>query len=92
MRTPAPYDVVQSLAGHDGGRLYMVTGTQGQRLLLCDGRLRKLKNPKIKSPKHVRIVIEGGSCPPATDSEIRQTLAQAASNAAAKEGKLLGER
>ena len=91
MRTPAPYDVVQSLAGHDGGRLYMVTGTQGQRLLLCDGRLRKLENPKAKSPKHVRVVARGGMAP-AADSEIRQTLALTAATAAAKEGKLLGER
>ena len=91
MRTPAPYDVVLSLAGHDAGTLYMVTGTQGQRLLLCDGRLRKLANPKGKSPKHVRIIARGDTAP-AADSEIRQTLAQAAEKAAAKEGKLLGER
>ena len=69
----------------------MVMGAQGQRLLLCDGRLRKMANPKAKSPKHVRIVTEGGSAP-AADSQIRQTLAQAAAQAAAKEGRLLGER
>ena len=91
MRMPEPYDVVQSLAGHDGGRLYVVTGRQGERLLLCDGRLRKLENPKCKSPRHVRLVAGGGT-PPAADIEIRQTLAQAAQYAAAKEGKLLGER
>lgn len=91
MRTPAPYDVVVSLAGHDAGRLYMVTGRQGERLLLCDGRLRKLGDPKKKGPRHVRLVAEGGSAPEA-DKDIRQTLAQAAASAAAKEGKLLGER
>ncbi len=92
MRAPEPYDVVLSLAGHDAGTLYMVTGTQGQRLLLCDGRLRKLENPKTKSQKHVRIVAEGPGGPPAADKDIRQTLAQAARQAAAKEGRLLGER
>ena len=91
MRTPAPYDVVVSLAGHDGGKLFLVTGKQGDRLRLCDGRNRRLENPKIKSPKHVRIVAEGGNAP-ATDREVRQTLAQAAHLTAAKEGKLLGER
>ena len=91
MRTPEAYDIVLSLAGHDKGRFYMVTGRQGQRLLLCDGRLRKLGDPKAKSPRHVRIVAAGGSAP-AADSDIRQTLAQAAQDAAAKEGKLLGER
>ena len=91
MKQPAPYDIVQSLAGHDGGKLYMVTAAAGERILLCDGRLRKLENPKTKSPKHVRLVAEGDA-PPATDKDIRQTLAQAAQAAAAKEGKLLGER
>ena len=92
MRRPQPYDVVVSLAGHDGGKLYMVTGAAGERLLLSDGKLRRLENPKSKSPKHVRLVAEGVS-PPETDRDIRQTLAQAAQRlAAAKEGKLLGER
>ncbi len=91
MRTPAAYDIVLSLAGHDKGRLYVVTGRQGERLLLCDGRLRKLNDPKAKSPKHVRFVAEGGA-PPATDRDIRQTLAHTAETAAAKEGDLLGER
>ena len=91
MRRPAPYDVVMSLAGHDQGKLFMVTGAEGERILICDGRNRRLANPKSKSPKHVRLVAEG-DVPPATDKDIRQTLAQTAEQAAAKEGKLLGER
>ncbi len=91
MRAAKPYDIVLSLAGHDGGRLYVVIGEREGRLLLCDGRNRKLENPKCKSPKHVRVVAQG-SDPPATDSEIRQTLALTAEKAAAKEGKLRGER
>ena len=91
MRRPKPYDVVQSLAGHDSGKLFMVTGVEEERLLLADGRNRKLENPKRKSPKHVRLVARRDTSP-ATDKEIRQTLAQAADEAAAKEGKLLGER
>ena len=91
MKQPKPYDIVMSLAGHDGGKLFMVTGATGERLFLCDGRNRRLENPKCKSPKHVRLVADGET-PPATDKEIRQTLAQTAQAAAAKEGKLLGER
>ena len=91
MKRPAPYDIVQSLAGHDGGKLFMVTGAEGERLFLCDGKNRKLANPKTKSPKHVRLVAEGDA-PPATDKDIRQTLAQTALEAEPKEGKLLGER
>ena len=91
MKRPAPYDIVQSLAGHDEGNLFMVTGAEGDRLLLCDGKNRGKENPKYKSPKHVRLVAEGDA-PPATDKDIRRSLAQAADEAAAKEGKLLGER
>ena len=91
MQRPKPYDIVMSLAGHDRGKLYMVTGAEGERLLLRDGKLRKETNPKSKSPKHVRLVAEG-AVPPETDRDIRQTLAQAAESAAAKEGQLLGER
>ena len=90
MRTPAPYDVVVSLAGHDRGKLFLVTGGEAARLRLCDGRNRRLENPKIKSPKHVRVVARSAKAP-ATDRDIRQTLAQTAREAAAKEGKLLGE-
>jgi len=89
MERPEPYDIVVSRAGHDAGRLYMVTGTAEDRLLLCDGRLRRLQNPKCKSPKHVRIAARGAT-PPASDRMIRQTLALTAEKAAAKEVQVLG--
>ena len=91
MPDPAPYDVVVSRAGHDAGRLYMVVGAQEERLLLCDGRLRRLEHPKSKSPRHVRVV-KRCSEEPRSDRAIRLTLAQAAQDAAAKEELLLGER
>ena len=83
-------DVVQSLAGHDRGKLYLVKAVQGNRLQLTDGRLRRQDHLKSKSPKHVRTV---GHCDavPQTDREIRKTLTLAASTAAAKEDKYLGE-
>lgn len=91
MSTPGPFDIVQSLAGHDAGKLFLVIGQQDGRLLLCDGRNRRMENPKRKSPKHMRLVTEGDVLP-ATDKDIRRTLALAAEAAAAKEGMLLGKR
>ena len=88
---PAPYDVVVSRAGHDAGRLYLVVGAREGRLLLCDGRLRRLENPKCKSPRHVRVAAPGSRMP-RSDKAIRLTLAQAAQDAAAKEEQLLGKR
>ena len=89
MEHPVPYDIVVSRAGHDAGRLYMVIGSADGRLQLCDGALRKMANPKIKSPRHVRIA-ERRSGAPAGDRMIRETIALAAGRAAAKEVQDLG--
>ena len=92
MLDPAPYDVIVSRAGHDRGKHFMVVGVREDgKLLLCDGKNRRLAAPKGKSPKHVRLAMTGFQ-KPAGDREIRRTIALAASNAAAKEEMLLGQR
>ena len=92
MKNPGLNDIVRSRAGHDAGKLFVVTGAEGERLLLCDGKNRRLGNPKRKSPKHVQLVRQGETAP-ATDREIRATLALAAEQPAAeKEEKHHGER
>ncbi len=85
MNSPAPCDVVVSLAGHDRGKLYQVVGVREERLLLCDGRNRRLENPKRKSPRHVSVAVKSASAP-ATDREIRRTISLAANAAAKEEG------
>ncbi|MDD2213426.1 MAG: KOW domain-containing RNA-binding protein [Oscillospiraceae bacterium] len=54
-------DIVQSICGHDQGRLYVVTATALETgvlyLRLCDGRLRSLSKPKRKNRKHVRLTV-----------------------------------
>ncbi len=47
--------VAVSLAGHDKGELFAVTGFDGNRVYLCDGKGRGLENPKLKNPKHLEI-------------------------------------
>ena len=42
--------IVRSLAGHDRGGLFCVLDTDGPYLLLCDGKRRKLENPKPPPP------------------------------------------
>ena len=66
MQVIRPYEIVLSLAGHDKGRLYLVLGEEGGRLLLADGRGRKLDAPKRKSAAHVRSV--GTSAHPAVEN------------------------
>ncbi len=90
MRDITVCDVVESRAGHDKGRLYLVIGAEGQRLLLADGKIRTLARPKVKSQKHVRPTAHLAALP-TTDKEIRTTLAQAAQTAPEK-GDQFGER
>ncbi len=51
------FTMARSLAGHDKDRLYVVTGTQGDKLCLVDGRIRTLDRPKLKKKKHLQMVI-----------------------------------
>lgn len=46
--------VVQSLAGHDRLRPYVVLGSEGCFVFLADGSLRPLERPKKKRARHVR--------------------------------------
>ncbi len=47
---------VTSKAGHDRGGLYVVAAEEGDFVYLCDGRLRKVGNPKKKRRSHVQPV------------------------------------
>ena len=71
-------------AGHDRGNLYLVLGEDGDRLLLADGRLRKLGRPNRKNRKHVMILpnglteaVRGKLREPLTDAALRRALAEA---------------
>ncbi|MGN0447701.1 MAG: hypothetical protein ACI4GC_04030 [Acutalibacteraceae bacterium] len=46
--------VVVSLAGHDKGELYAVTGLDKNRVLVCNGKDRALDKAKAKNPKHLK--------------------------------------
>jgi len=45
-----------SKAGHDKGRLYIITGLSGDIVFLSDGRLKPVGSPKKKKLKHIQIV------------------------------------
>jgi len=45
--------IVRSLSGHDSGELFCVMDTDGDRLLLADGKRRRVNSPKRKNVKHV---------------------------------------
>ncbi len=89
-----PSDIVQSLAGHDRGGLFLVLRTEGGFALVADGRLRSCTKPKRKNVKHLAFqaacpspvaerVMRGESV---SDSEIRKVLAPFRAAATAKGG------
>lgn len=52
--------VVQSTAGRDRYRVFAVVGVTGEaenmRLATADGALRRISTPKLKNPRHVKIL------------------------------------
>ena len=75
-------NIVKSIAGRDAGSLFFVLATEGDFLLLADGRRRRVETPKRKRRKHVELVQEGGgpadkirSSEKITNSELRKALA-----------------
>ena len=51
--------IVRSTAGRDKGGLFCVVGTEGEYLLLADGKRRKLSHPKRKKLGHVEVEDRG---------------------------------
>ena len=76
-------DIVVSVSGRDRGKLFFVVCRDGNYAMLCDGRSRRIENPKRKKIKHMRL--EAKRLPNAlklrngikvTNSEIRKALAE----------------
>ena len=66
--------VVISSAGHDKGRFMLVVGADGDRILVADGKERKLEHPKKKNIRHVRATESTIEPEGLTDKKLRQLL------------------
>ncbi|MBQ7117088.1 MAG: KOW domain-containing RNA-binding protein [Clostridia bacterium] len=67
--------VVLSLRGHDKGELFAVKDIANGKVLICDGKGRKLEKPKVKNVKHValtEVTLDEDSM--ATNRKLRKTL------------------
>lgn len=47
--------MAKSLAGHDKGKVYLVSGADETYVYLVDGKCRTMDRPKRKKKKHVQI-------------------------------------
>ena len=52
-------DVVRSTAGRDKGDLFFVMSAEKDRVLVADGKTRKISKQKSKNPKHIEYVCSG---------------------------------
>ncbi len=65
--------IVRSLAGHDAGGLFWVIETEGDFLLLADGKRKTLSRPKRKRRTHIELT--GLTADVAGDGQLRRALA-----------------
>ena len=76
-------NIVTSTAGRDKGEVFFVLATEGDFLLLADGKGRRVEAPKRKKRRHVLFVAADESrladkikrSEKITNSELRRTLA-----------------
>ena len=76
-------NVVISTAGRDKGEPFFVLGTEGDFLLLADGKTRPVERPKRKRRKHAALLRRDGgavsqrirSNETITNSELRKAIA-----------------
>lgn len=66
--------VVISSAGHDKGRPMLVVGADGGKILVADGKERKLAAPKKKNIKHIQGTLSSIELEGLTDKKLRKTL------------------
>ena len=66
--------VVISSAGHDKNRFMVVVGADGEKILVADGKERKLQSPKKKNIKRVRKTLYQIDIEELTDKKLRRTL------------------
>ena len=79
----AKSDIVKAIAGRDAGSLFFVLATEGDFLLLADGKKRRVEHPKRKRRKHVALVESGFGITAerikgdvkVTNSELRKAIA-----------------
>jgi hypothetical protein len=46
--------LAKSLAGHDRGEIYLVLGTDGDDVILVNGKNRSMERPKRKRCRHIQ--------------------------------------
>ena len=67
-------DIVIATAGKDKGKYFVIIGERDGKLLIANGRRRKVQRPKAKAEKHLRLVCSGADQPICTNKVILKLL------------------
>ena len=75
--------LVEATAGREKSKLFYVLDTDGEYLLLADGKSRRVEAPKRKKRKHARFIADTGdrvagkiqAGEKVTNSELRKSIA-----------------
>ena len=69
-------DIVISRAGHDAGKPFIVVAEVGAEfVLIADGELRRVENPKLKRKRHLRVADQSGIENP-TNAALKKRIKQ----------------
>ncbi len=72
-----PGDFVTATAGKEIGKCFIVLSVENRYLYLCDGKNRRISNPRKKSIKHVSFAGSGDTAiSELTDKGIRRALSE----------------
>ncbi len=67
-------NVVIVTAGKDKGKTFLVTGREGDRVYIVNGRRVKAQRPKAKNPRHVRFIASVPPPDPLTNKNVLSVL------------------
>lgn len=72
--------IVRVIAGHDKNLFMVITAVEGDFAFLCDGKSRKLDNPKKKRLKHLRFTNTVIDTADLTDKKLRRVIGDLTGN------------
>ncbi|MGN1417122.1 MAG: hypothetical protein ACI4XF_09775, partial [Oscillospiraceae bacterium] len=68
--------IVRVIAGHDRDLFMIITAVDGDFAFICDGKSRKLDNPKKKRLKHLRFTNTVIDTADLTDKKLRRVIGE----------------
>ena len=68
--------IVRANAGRDKQKFFVVVGLTQNKVLIADGKSRKLENPKQKNPKHLSMTTRSVNTENLTDKQLKSILAE----------------